>query len=378
LNNTNNNNAIIDRKKNPDKNLSNLSVVDNSYHSNFNFSSHANTKNNMSNTFFEDNKELGNLDEVQKLKKLFLHYSNNEKKLSSSKFNKLITDADIVDNSFNSHYADILFYSTGNSKQNIDFNYFCEVLVKLSEIKYPEIYMRDQSAALNRLLNNNLYPLLALIIDNTMTSNKPSTDIIYKHFNNKLVLLYIDQHYYIMRKIYEKYFSWEMLSISNFQKREHSEKAFHKFLNDFEIIPNLVSIKRMKDIFENIITNQSVIKEKFKDRENLENLGSFFTLFNFIAAIYIISAGAYFNKETDLINGECYQMIFNKKIYNCPIIKTIIDTKSTPRELISKDIEKSNVTDELKNVVENARSLKLGKGTRKVNKNKLPLINFNL
>ena len=63
MNNTNNNNAIIDRKKNPDKNLSNLSVVDNSYHSNYNFSSHANTKNNMSNTFFEDNKELGNLDE---------------------------------------------------------------------------------------------------------------------------------------------------------------------------------------------------------------------------------------------------------------------------------------------------------------------------
>ena len=323
-----------------------------------NYFSNTNKQFVLANSFYEYNKEVSNLDEVQKLKKLFLHYSNNEKKLSSHKFHKLITDAKIIDNTFTSQYADILFFSTGNSKQNLDFTNFCDLLVKLSEIKYPEIFIRDQSAALSKILENNLNPLLDVIIDQSMYSNKPDQILIYKHFTYPEVLLVLDQHYYIMKQIYEKYFPWEKLTISNFQKRDLSEKAFQKFLYDYEIVPNLVSIKKLKEIFENTIMNVSEINTYLAKRSLFKKLGSFFTLYNFIAGLYIISTLAYFDFEKDKINGECLQSLFKQKIYGSPYIKYIIDLNSTPNEMLMKEAEKKELNESVKAINNNLNKSK--------------------
>ena len=78
---------------------------------------------------FEEQKVIEGLDEVQKLKKLFLFYSNNEKLISSQKFKKLIEDAGIIDSNFDYHYSDTIFHKKGNK---IEFDSFCDILVNIS------------------------------------------------------------------------------------------------------------------------------------------------------------------------------------------------------------------------------------------------------
>lgn len=255
-----------------------------------------------------ENKEhfdkLNELDEVQKLKKLFLQYSSNENKLNSQKFLKLLSDAKILNKNFDSKYADILFFTASRSKSFIVFNEFCELIVKISEIKFPFEFVKNQSKALEKLMEQFLFTLLDEITEPQIQEEnnkfKFTPEIFLPKMNTGSNKHYILKHFYCISKIYDKYFPWENLNVSNYQKSKLSEKTFNKFCKDFDISPNIVSLTKTNEIFQNVIMSHKIIfnifdalKQNEEDLEiqslDLTNKGTYFTLYHLISSLYLIS-----------------------------------------------------------------------------------------
>ena len=263
------------------------------------------------------------LDEVQKLKKLFLLYSSNESKLNSQNFMKLLSDAKILDKNFDSKYADIIFFTASRSKNYITFNEFCEVMIKISEIKFPNDYIKSQSNALEKIVEKYLFSLLELITESDKKieeKNKQTfnPDIYLSKMNTGSNPYYILKHFYCVSKVYDKYFPWENLNVSNYQKSKLSEKTYIKLFRDFDISPKVVSLIKANEIFQNVMTSSRLIFNIFdaikQNEEELElkvneinNKGTYFTLYHLIACCYLVGVHNMCSlnnfKNQNIING---------------------------------------------------------------------------
>lgn len=285
----------------------------------------------------KENDFLNELDDVQKLKRLFLIYTGNEKKLHSQKFLKLLNDAALLDKEFDSKYADIVFFAASKSKTHIDFQGFCELILQISEIKFPLEFIKNQAFALNKILNEFLFPLLITIYSNSnlnynrtgfssskgFQSHTDYTKLIIKVNSNIDMKEVLEKHLYLIIKIYQKYFPWESLNISHDKKVNLSEKSFGKFCKDFEIQPNLVSLIKLNDVYINSTLNTKLIISVFDSifDKTVRNQGSYYTLFNFIACLYLISIqsilhfGHTLNSNKNTINNEqAYREDYNPYI----------------------------------------------------------------
>lgn len=258
---------------------------------------------------------LKDLDDVQKLKRLYLIFSGNEKKINSQKFVKLVSDAGLLNRDFDSKYADILFYAGSKSKTHIDFNSFCDIILKIAEIKFPLEFIRNETVALSNVLKSYFFPLLYKIYSQSnsnyhyINNNNKNTQnnlistqsngqrqidyvqLLLKLNSNMYIKETLEKHLYIIIKIYQKYFPWESLNISMEKKIVLSEKAFLKFCKDFEIQPNLVSLVKLNNIYTNTFINKKIIFSVLNSilEKNIKNQGNYYTLFHFISCIYLIS-----------------------------------------------------------------------------------------
>jgi hypothetical protein len=239
--------------------------------------------------------EISNLDDVQKLKKLFLIYTNNEKTLSSQKFLRLLMDGQVIDRNFDIRYADILFI-TENKSKFMNFQSFCEILVKISEIKFPSDYLTDENKCLKRLLNKYFFPLLNKVI--TPSKQFFIEEKIHRITFDNIIKDTIGLNHILFKSLYEKYFAWEILNISNSQKKELSFKGFEKFLIDFEICPNLVSRNKAYELYEETFAVGKLILAIFSEKKwDSLKIGTSFTSFYFIIMIYLIAICSYFHDQ---------------------------------------------------------------------------------
>lgn len=285
----------------------------------------------------DNNKFLNDLDDVQKLKRLFLIYTANEKKLHSQKFLKLVSDAGLLDKDFDSKYADILFFAGSKSKTHIEFSNFCEIILKICEIKFPLDFIKNQVLALNNILNGFLFPLLNKIYSSTYSNRSNSnykssgvfnskgpqshidyTKLILKINSNIEIKEVLEKHLYLIIKIHQKYFPWESLNIGQDKKINLSEKSFVKFCKDFEIQPNLISLVKLNDIYINSTLNTKLIFSVIDSimDGNVKNQGSYFTLYHFITCLYLLSVQSILQTNQNLSshkntinNEENYQNI---------------------------------------------------------------------
>ena len=304
---------------------------------------------------FEEQKVIEGLDEVQKLKKLFLFYSNNEKLISSQKFKKLIEDAGIIDSNFDYHYSDTIFHKKGNK---IEFDSFCDILVKISKIKYPSLYKQNEMEALQKIIYENFLPLYENISERNFLTpvDKLNINNLYVYMESKQFIESIRYNYLILMNVYKKYFPWENMNISTLQKKENSEKSLNKFLSTFDICPNLISLLRVKEIFENIISNTNSFIQNFAELEenNYINDGTYFTFYHFMASLFFISAIAYFDGShikkayatrkiggdfTNIANLSCFEEIL-KKLFTSLKINEILDNKVYTKNFLTKEREK--------------------------------------
>lgn len=239
--------------------------------------------------------ETSENDEIKRIKKLFLIYTNNNKRMVSQKYLKLLIDARIIDGSFDVKKADIL-YAKETKHGIMDFNKFCDILVLIAQIKFPDTFSEDRNKCLNRLISLFLFPLLDKIslnnLEKTSQNNNNNINHLLMKLNDPEIKMIIQDNYTMFKVIYENYFPWEKLHIAYSQKKTLSEKAFSKFLEDFEICPNLISIKRGSEIFEEMYLKNTQIENIFIDFTKY-NLGSSFTIFFLISAVFLIAIVSY-------------------------------------------------------------------------------------
>ncbi len=292
--------------------------------------------------------------DLTKLRKIFEFYSisndyNHELLMNFDSFLIFLKDAKFINKNFYLKYAQIIFHSFAREKNFINFNNFSEILVKLSEIKYPYDYFENPKYSYEKLL---VFILGSEYFSKKINNNKEKilkenfidldTERILVKFNQtdfKLKKFYISKHFYLLSKLYDVYFPFENLEkfktkgVKNISNISETEKSFLKFIKDFDIY-NLINLRKISDIFNEIISSYSELVEKIftssfsnaKETEfyglenhmdlNFSNKGSHFTLFHFISALYVIAfyikgyKNEYFTFKEDVLRELSISKIF--------------------------------------------------------------------
>ena len=239
------------------------------------------------------------------LREIFNHFSNNSKYLSNKNYKLFLIESSLLDDlKITPEYSNFLFYSFSSAKNCISFQSFCKLIIKIACIKYPNKYKENQENAFSFLFEVHLNPLLKLYreikkVDNN--SDLIKDDFIFNDINVKLIIPkvvsritkeIIENNYLLFLKLYQKYFCFENLKISNTQKGHLSKKAFCKVLIDFDILPKYINSERTENIFNIIMNNREYILNVMKNFINIDlcnNDGMHFTLFHFILGIYFTS-----------------------------------------------------------------------------------------
>ena len=268
---------------------------------------------------------FNNTEDINQLKSLFLHYSNNETILTTKQYVKFLTDAQLFDPiSLTQKYANILFYSFTKAKNTLTFQSFCDLILKIIELKYPDDFFMNQPSAVTLFFNTYVYPLLDILLSTRVpkkgndNKNAINFHLIISKIASSSNQNLIEQNYLLFSKIYSKYFCFEKLNISKSQKSHLSQRAFCKVMRDFEICPYYISVAQLNEIFNELMTTPDFsieIISKIINSEVNSNIGMYFTLYHFIVSLYLVSVLNIINtqKESDdsNINGNLYEIFLN-------------------------------------------------------------------
>ena len=253
----------------------------------------------------KQNSKISNeLYEVSQLQEIFHLYSNNDKYLTNKQYSQFLSDAQLIDNDLLSiKYSNVLFYSFTKAKNNLNFQSFCDLIIKLTELKFQEEFMINQATSLSKFIETYITPLIKILksnplSNNTGVNNTNSTlpminyQLLISKIGNRLNKAIFEGNYLLFAKVYLKYFCFEKLKISNQQKNHLSSRAFCKVMRDFEICPYYITIEQINEVYENIILNKDLVLENMIKSINTDmcsNEGIFYTLYHFMASFYLLA-----------------------------------------------------------------------------------------
>ena len=247
---------------------------------------------------------LNDLYEVSQLKEIFLIYSNNDKYLTNKQYLQFLSDAQLLDEDILSiKNANILFYTFTKAKNNLNFQSFCDLIIKLTELKFQEEFMINQATSLSKFIETYITPLIKILKSNPLSNNNNVNNtnstlpminyqLLISKIGNRLNKEIFEGNYLLFAKVYLKYFCFEKLKISNQQKNHLSSRAFCKVMRDFEICPYYITIEQINEVYENIILNKDLVLENMIKSINTDmcsNEGMFYTLYHFMASFYLLA-----------------------------------------------------------------------------------------
>ena len=252
----------------------------------------------------KQNSKISNeLYEVSQLQEIFHLYSNNDKYLTNKQYSQFLSDAQLIDNDLLSiKYSNVLFYSFTKAKNNLNFQSFCDLIIKLTELKFQEEFMINQATSLSKFIATYVTPLIKMLKSTPVTSNSRNNNnpnfpiinyqLLISKLGNKLNKEIFEGNYLLFAKIYLKYFCFEKLKISNQQKNHLSSRAFNKVMKDFEICPFYITTEQLNEVYENVILNKDLVLQNMINSINTDmccNEGMFYTLYHFMASFYLLA-----------------------------------------------------------------------------------------
>jgi hypothetical protein len=121
----------------------------------------------------KQNSKISNeLYEVSQLQEIFHLYSNNDKYLTNKQYSQFLSDAQLIDNDLLSiKYSNVLFYSFTKAKNNLNFQSFCDLIIKLTELKFQEEFMINQATSLSKFIETYITPLIKILKSNPLSNN---------------------------------------------------------------------------------------------------------------------------------------------------------------------------------------------------------------
>ncbi len=233
--------------------------------------------------------------EVAQLKEIFLIYSNNEKYLTNQQYLQFLSDAQLLDDDLLSiKNANIIFYTFTKAKNNLNFQSFCDLIIKLTELKFKEEFINNQSATFSKFILTYITPLIEVLHSTPISINNNSTinyQLIIWKLSTKLNKEIFENNYLLFAKLYLKYFCFENLKISKKQKNHLSGRALNKVMTEFQICPLYITELQLNDVYDNIILNKDFVLNTMNKSINNKmcyNEGMYFTLYHFMCSFYLI------------------------------------------------------------------------------------------
>ena len=279
----------------------------------------------------KQNSKISNeLYEVSQLQEIFHLYSNNDKYLTNKQYSQFLSDAQLIDNDLLSiKYSNVLFYSFTKAKNNLNFQSFCDLIIKLTELKFQEEFMINQATSLSKFIETYITPLIKILKSNPLSNNNKVNNtnstlpminyqLLISKIGNRLNKEIFEGNYLLFAKVYLKYFCFERLKISNQQKNHLSSRAFCKVMRDFEICPYYITIEQINEVYENIILNKDLVLENMIKSINTDmcsNEGMFYTLYHFMASFYLLAVISYslIMKKKKIIYGKFLSKVLIQK-----------------------------------------------------------------
>lgn len=321
-----------------------------------------------------------------RLKMLFVHYSVNHPYLTNKQYLKFLYDAQLIDgNCLSEKYANILFYSYTRTKNNLFFQPFCDLILKIAELKNPDGFFMNQPNCISHFFETYITPLYEILTSSTINNNDPinnnNAPIHRTSFNYQLVLSkmmspsnqeVIEYNFLLFEKLYLKYFCFEKLNISKTQKNHLSSRAFVKILRDFEICPYYLNVNKINEVYDNVIKNSEYVIDtmnKVITNSTLSNNGMWFTLYHFIASVYLIAVYNIIcvNVQGDKDNGDggLWQVFVdgNDTVAFQRLVKLMLQSEEIqnvlPEEIRNAELEKEQKLFMSNNVNDNSNNINM-------------------
>jgi hypothetical protein len=191
---------------------------------------------------------------LSKLICIFMYYTSfgdklNISSLKSTKFHKLLSDAQIEKESSKINY-DLLFSKLCKSG-SLNFQQFLESLVKVSSLCYPNVSV---DISMEKLINEHINPLYKGI-DEFMKSST------FGYINENIIIpsqiiMVIELLDKPLYRIYSTFFAFELSSSLAYEQRyEQSMAAMYDMLTNFDICPMMISKPSAFYIFQSVINS---------------------------------------------------------------------------------------------------------------------------
>ncbi|CAD8058696.1 unnamed protein product [Paramecium sonneborni] len=239
---------------------------------------------------------------VQHIRIIFMFYvqfgnKTNIQYLKSSKFIKAMADAEIINEEITSKDLDILYFQSTKNTETLTLDQFKDLLVKIA-IKLYKI--PEQSKSFVLLYKNHLSTLYEKIYDQTDFGQDLKRIETCRSLIDEQFLEIISQVQGLLSKIHGFIFQDSSQKISQVQSQ------FMHFLQQFEIIPIIITQTKGQMIFFDLFHRDSVL--------NLKNDGNFlFNFSKFVESLLIIS---FFQVQEENQNGLELFFQFLEKLEN--------------------------------------------------------------
>lgn len=254
------------------------------------------------------------------IQKLFNHYSGLSNLLSNEQYKIFLSESGLFSDTLSEDYSDVLFYTLSKTKDSINIDEFKSLIIKISEIKFPDEFHIEPTNAVLTMLETYALPLLNMLseprefiktmsgqrlanlssnfitsysnVDSNFSFNDVNHKLIISKLNAVLNKEIIESNYLLFLKIYQKYFCFENLKIAKEQKNKLSQKAFVKIFQDFNISPQLLSDTQLVEIYYRLLDNKDYALNVIASLINVtacNNDGMWFTLYHFMVGVYLVA-----------------------------------------------------------------------------------------
>lgn len=198
-----------------------------------------------------------------------------EKSMKSMKFQKMVLDADIIDEQLTSAKVDLIFRKVCGNQPHMVLSQFLDAVVQCATIKYPQL---SPTEAVSQLYEDHFSSF-------TNPTESPVDSL------DEQVLMVAEAALPVLQALYTGYFSMECsqhFKHTSTSVSAQSQKSFVQLLTDFEVTPDLISKPVTFQVYREAVKIRALPPE-IEQRLPIATPGVHFTFSHFVCAMILLA-----------------------------------------------------------------------------------------